>query len=229
MAYIVPGGRAESREKSVSNKERMMNGNQQAAGVNGLGVAGMIIGLVAVLFVWVPFCGIGAIPLALIGLLLAGIGMMTALGSRKTGLSFPVAGIVVSGLALIVGITQIVLMAGAVAVTADAVAKAAEEEAARTAALPQGYDRALRDQRAQYIKSLQDQEIFGDLRLANGVGRITTGSAWAGLPREQQQQLIGVAYAWCLDHDAGCTLVRIMDTHGVELATYSRAAGLSMR
>lgn len=76
--------------------------------VNGVGVAGTVVGILAILFVWIPFCGIGAIPLAVIGLLLGIIGTVMAVTSRRTTLTFPVAAGIVSGLALAIGILNAV-------------------------------------------------------------------------------------------------------------------------
>ena len=98
-------------------------------GVNALGVAGMIVGIIALLTAWIPFCGIGALPLALIGGLLAGIGLFAALASGKTTMTFPIAGLVVSLLAAALSVFWIFVMSASV----QAAKQQAAEQRARAA------------------------------------------------------------------------------------------------
>ena len=80
--------------------------------INWLGVASLIAGLFALAFSWVPFLGCGAIPYAVLGLILGFVGLLTA-RRRQTGLGFPIAGMVVSLLALLVPVALLVLVASA--------------------------------------------------------------------------------------------------------------------
>lgn len=73
-------------------------------GLNWLGVASLIIGLFSLTFTWVPLIGCSTIPLAILGPILGLDGVLTARGGR-TGLGFPVAGVVASLLAILVPIT----------------------------------------------------------------------------------------------------------------------------
>jgi len=72
-------------------------------GINWLGVASLVIGLFSLTFTWIPLIGCSAIPLAILGLILGLVGILTARAGR-TGLGFPVAGVVASLLAILVPI-----------------------------------------------------------------------------------------------------------------------------
>jgi hypothetical protein len=69
--------------------------------VNGLGVAGFICGIFALLFAVVPFCGfIPALVFAIIGGILAFVGLLAAISDKRTGVAFPMVGIVTCLLAI---------------------------------------------------------------------------------------------------------------------------------
>lgn len=65
----------------------------------GLGIAGMSVGILAVLFAWIPCIGAFAWPVAAIGLVLSGAGLIVAI-TKKAGWAFPIAGTSVSAVAL---------------------------------------------------------------------------------------------------------------------------------
>lgn len=68
---------------------------------NGLGIAGLICGIFALLFSLVPFCGfIPAMILAVIGGILAFVGLLAATSDKRTGVAFPIVGIVTCILAV---------------------------------------------------------------------------------------------------------------------------------
>jgi hypothetical protein len=69
--------------------------------VSGLGIAALVLGIVACLIGWIPFLGLIGILLAIIGLALGIAGIVGARGGRK-GLGLPVAGTVISGLLIVV-------------------------------------------------------------------------------------------------------------------------------
>ncbi len=58
-------------------------------GVSPLGLAALVIGILACVVCWIPFVGLFAIPLAGIGLILAFIGVVMAGMNKKTGFVFP--------------------------------------------------------------------------------------------------------------------------------------------
>ncbi|MFH0772616.1 MAG: hypothetical protein V1933_08365 [Candidatus Omnitrophota bacterium] len=61
-------------------------------GASPLGIAALVMGIIACLFCWIPFLGLLAIPLALIGILLAFAGFIMAIVNKKTGFVFPISG-----------------------------------------------------------------------------------------------------------------------------------------
>ncbi len=75
-----------------------------AKSTNGLGVAALVLGILASLTCWIPFIGMLGIPLAVLGLLFGGIGFFIALVGRKSGVGMPISGGIVCIVALIIAI-----------------------------------------------------------------------------------------------------------------------------
>ena len=96
---------------------------------NGLGVASLVIGIVALLISWVPLIGLMVLPLAVIGLILGGVGIVMATTNRRSGVGFPIAGAAVCLLAAIVPVLLTMVLAGAAAHGANAFAVAAAQQA----------------------------------------------------------------------------------------------------
>lgn len=71
---------------------------------NPLGIAALVVGIIACLFCWIPFLGLFVIPLACIGMLLAVIGFIMAVVSKKMGFAFPVSGGIICMLSIFVAI-----------------------------------------------------------------------------------------------------------------------------
>lgn len=69
---------------------------------NGLGTAGFVLGLIGLLFSFVPLIGVIAWPLVLLGLVLAGIGLARARAGRATNKGLAIAGLVCASLGLAV-------------------------------------------------------------------------------------------------------------------------------
>jgi hypothetical protein len=74
---------------------------------SSLGVASLVLGIVAFLLCWIPFIGILTIPIAALGALFGGIGFVVALVRRGSGIGYPIAGGVICGLALMIGVGQV--------------------------------------------------------------------------------------------------------------------------
>lgn len=73
---------------------------------NSLGVASVILGILAFLICWIPFLGMLGLPFSILGIVLGGIGLLVALFRRGTGIGFAIAGIAISLVAAImVGVT----------------------------------------------------------------------------------------------------------------------------
>lgn len=64
-------------------------------GTSPLGIAALVMGILASLTCWIPFIGLLSIPLAGIGLLFGLIGVIMAAVNKKTGFTFPVSGAIV--------------------------------------------------------------------------------------------------------------------------------------
>ena len=74
-------------------------------GASPLGIAALVMGIIACLVCWVPFLGLLAVPLALIGIVLAFVGLIMALVSKKTGFSFPISGVAICLLSVFIAFT----------------------------------------------------------------------------------------------------------------------------
>lgn len=74
--------------------------SENGKSANALGVTGVILGVIALVICWIPLVNLLIIPLVLIGGLLTFIGLLVALTSRKSGVEWPIAGIVINLLAL---------------------------------------------------------------------------------------------------------------------------------
>jgi hypothetical protein len=69
-----------------------------------LGIVAIVIGVVALLIGWVPFLGLFAIPAAVIGFILAGVGVLVALLKKGKGAGLPIVGALICIAALILPI-----------------------------------------------------------------------------------------------------------------------------
>jgi hypothetical protein len=84
---------------------------------NGLGTAGFVLGLLALLFAWIPFVGVIGWPLSILGLILSGFGLQRVISRKADNKGLSVAGIVLSAIALLVCILWASAFAGAVGET----------------------------------------------------------------------------------------------------------------
>lgn len=85
-----------------------------------MGIASMILGIVALVVSFIPFCGVWAVIPAVVGLIL-GIVDVVLRGKRNEGKGMGIAGVVLNPLAIIVSITWW-LLAGAFVNTAASAA-----------------------------------------------------------------------------------------------------------
>lgn len=70
---------------------------------NGMGTASLVVGVLAFLGAFVPLVGVLAIPLAVVGLVLGGLGLARVSSGRADNKAQTIVGIVLSVLALLVG------------------------------------------------------------------------------------------------------------------------------
>jgi hypothetical protein len=86
-----------------------------AARSNGFATAGFVVGLIGLVFSFIPFIGVIAWPMVIIGLILAVVGLVLA--GRRGGRKMAIAGIVVSLLGLLICIIYVATFAKAVSDT----------------------------------------------------------------------------------------------------------------
>lgn len=97
----------------------------QTKSTSGLGIAALVLGLIACLGCWIPMCGILSLPLAILGVLFGFIGVIIAMLRKKSYVGLPIAG-------MIVCITAIFI---AIAVTGSVVSSIEESRVAITEGL----------------------------------------------------------------------------------------------
>ncbi|MFC9258027.1 DUF4190 domain-containing protein [Amycolatopsis thailandensis] len=81
---------------------------------NGLGTAGFVLGLVGLLFSPIPFIGVIAWPLVIVGLILAGVGYSRAKSGAATNKGLALTGIILSAVGLVICILWTVMFSKAV-------------------------------------------------------------------------------------------------------------------
>jgi hypothetical protein len=79
---------------------------------NGMGIASLVLGLVAMLFAWVPLCGlVPALLFGVVGGILGVVGLIAALSDKRTGIGFPLAGLIVCVAAPVLNVVLFMLLA----------------------------------------------------------------------------------------------------------------------
>ncbi|GAA1216421.1 DUF4190 domain-containing protein [Prauserella alba] len=81
---------------------------------NGLGITGFVLGLVGLLFSWIPFIGVIAWPLVVLGLIFSILGLLRVKNLKATNKGMSIAGLVVSVLGLGVAIVMLIVTSQAV-------------------------------------------------------------------------------------------------------------------
>src|SRR5579884_1386521 len=80
---------------------------------HSLGIGSMVLGIVALLFSFIPCIGVFSMPLSGLGLILGIIGGIVALCRSGRGIGFPIAGSAINGMALVIALFWLVLARGA--------------------------------------------------------------------------------------------------------------------
>ncbi|MEJ2854734.1 MULTISPECIES: MmpS family transport accessory protein [unclassified Saccharothrix] len=86
---------------------------------NGLGTAGFVLGLLGLLFSFIPIIGLVAWPLVILGLVLGGLGAAKASRGLATNKGLAVAGVVLSAVGLVVCILWVAVFGKAASEAAD--------------------------------------------------------------------------------------------------------------
>ena len=81
---------------------------------NGLGIAGFVLGLLGLVFSPIPFVGVVAWPLVVLGLILSVVGLVRVRAGKATNKGLSIAGIVLSALGLVVSILWVVVIGKAI-------------------------------------------------------------------------------------------------------------------
>ncbi|MFB9905072.1 hypothetical protein [Allokutzneria oryzae] len=71
-------------------------GGYPAQPQNGLGTAGFVVGLIGLVFSFIPFIGVVAWPLVIIGAVLSGVGLSKATSGAASNKGLAIAGLVCS-------------------------------------------------------------------------------------------------------------------------------------
>lgn len=93
---------------------------------SSLGIAALVLGILAFLICWIPFVNLLGVPLAALGLLLGLIGVVVALTRSGAGIGFPIAGSAVCGISLVVAIMITGALVGGLGKAADELAAASK-------------------------------------------------------------------------------------------------------
>lgn len=84
-------------------------GKPEASGASlGLGIGSLVVGILSFLVALIPCLGIFAVPLAVVGLVLGGIGAVIAFSRGGAGMGFPIAGSAVNVVAILVAVAWFV-------------------------------------------------------------------------------------------------------------------------
>jgi hypothetical protein len=92
---------------------------------NGLGTAGFVVGIIGLVFSFIPIIGVIAWPLVILGIIFSAIGFTRASKGRATNKGLAIAGLVVS----IVGLVMCILWVAVLNKAADDVEQEANREA----------------------------------------------------------------------------------------------------
>jgi len=104
-----------------------VNIEQPSKASHSLGIAAVILGILAFLICWIPLVGLLGLPLSGLGLLLGIGGIVLAALRKGSGLGFPIAGTAICALAMILSISVTYIFGKAISATGDAIAKAHDE------------------------------------------------------------------------------------------------------
>jgi ribosomal protein S27E len=104
-----------------------INVQQPSKASHSLGIAAVILGILAFLICWIPLVGLLGLPLSGLGLMLGIGGIVLAALRKGSGLGFPIAGSAICALAMFVTISMTYAFGKAISATGDAIEKANKE------------------------------------------------------------------------------------------------------
>lgn len=111
-----------------------VNVTQPSRAAHSLGIASLVLGILAFLICWIPLIGALGLPLSGLGFVLGVIGLILAMVRSGHGVGFPIAGSAICGLAFFIALS----MTAAILQVPDAIAqaRAAAERAKNKPAVP---------------------------------------------------------------------------------------------
>lgn len=80
---------------------------------NGLGVAGMVLGIIGLVFSFIPVVGLIAWPLSIVGVVLSGVGVNYVRTGRADNKGVAIAGLVTSVIALVMCVLWVTVFVAA--------------------------------------------------------------------------------------------------------------------
>jgi hypothetical protein len=112
----------EDYEEEPAPRRRHASADSSAVGLqSGLGIASMCVGIIGLVFAFIPCMIWFSLPLSGVGLVLGVVGLIVALTRDKQGLGFPIAGSSVSGAAILISVIWLFLIAHAFSTATTAV------------------------------------------------------------------------------------------------------------
>lgn len=85
---------------------------ESSAAAHSLGIASMVLGVVALPFSMIPCLGMLSLPLSGLGVVVGGVGLIVSIVRKGRGIGFPIAGAAISGLSLVFGLVWILAVGG---------------------------------------------------------------------------------------------------------------------
>lgn len=84
----------------TSNSVLSNQSNNNERNVSPMGIASLVLGIIACITCWIPFLGLFSIPVSGLGLLFGLIGLLMSLIGKKHGLAFPISGSIICTIAI---------------------------------------------------------------------------------------------------------------------------------
>jgi hypothetical protein len=134
---------------------------QQNGAALGLGIASLVLGILAIPFALIPCIGTYSIPVSSVGLLLGVVGLVLVLTSKKGSLGFPIAGTAVSAVALAVAGLWFLICAGLMSGAKQGV----EELKKGMEEIANKMEEAQRREAADWVDASQEAATHGDVRV----------------------------------------------------------------